>query len=75
VHLDELDIAEDLIHLLHSSIRDSHTFPPEVGSHSGAEHLKPTGTHHGGVKEDEDRRSQQRCWTQYVQVVCYTEYS
>lgn len=39
VHLNELDGAEDLVHLLHSSVGDGHAPPPEVGRHSGAEHL------------------------------------
>lgn len=39
VHLDELDGAEDFVHLLHSSVGDGHAPPPEIGRHSGAEHL------------------------------------
>ena len=39
VHLDELDVAEDLIHLLDSSIGYGHALPPEVRRQSGAEHL------------------------------------
>lgn len=39
IHFDELDGAEDLVHLLHSSVGNSHAPPPEVGCHSGAEHL------------------------------------
>lgn len=38
-HLDELDGAEDFVHLLHSSVGNDHASPPEVGCHSGAEHL------------------------------------
>ena len=54
VHLDELDVVEDLVHLLHSSVGDGGALPPEVRRQSGAEHLNTTyGSKHLHRWEDQ----------------------
>lgn len=39
VHLDELDVAEDLVHLLNTPVGDGCALPPEIRRHPRAEHL------------------------------------
>lgn len=40
VHLDELDVGEDLVHFLDSTVSDGDSLSPEIRRESGADHLQ-----------------------------------